>query len=174
MIECEIRAFIPEEKYNELLDFFGKNAELVKQDAQETIYFDCKEDVRIQRNNFHSKIWMKKGLLHDDAREEIEIICKREDFENLQNIFSAIGLQIHIKWLRKRLEFFWKGCTVCIDFTKGYGYIIELEKLTTEDDREKAVDELREKLKSLNIIETSKEVFNEKYEYYKENWRMLL
>ena len=51
-IETEIRSFITKEKFEELLDFFKKNASLVKEDYQETFYFDCDEDLRIQRNNF--------------------------------------------------------------------------------------------------------------------------
>ncbi|MDD2388097.1 MAG: hypothetical protein PHP52_15090 [Bacteroidales bacterium] len=55
-IEAELRSFISEEKYNELLDFFKKEASLIKEDYQETFYFDCDEDLRIQKNNFFSKI----------------------------------------------------------------------------------------------------------------------
>ena len=38
-IEVEIRSFISEEQYNKFLEFFRKNAELVKEDYQETFYF---------------------------------------------------------------------------------------------------------------------------------------
>jgi uncharacterized protein YjbK len=82
-IEVEIRSFISKEKYEELLDFFNKNAEFVKEDLQETHYFDCEQDLRIQKNNKGSKIWLKKGKIHDDAREEIEIFTQNESFDNL-------------------------------------------------------------------------------------------
>ena len=72
-IEVEIRSFISKEKYNELIEFFKKNAEFINEDYQETYYFDTKEDLRIQKNNYFSKIWMKKGKMHDEQREEIEI-----------------------------------------------------------------------------------------------------
>ena len=42
-IEVEIRSFISKEKYEELLEFFKQNAELVKEDFQETHYFDCEQ-----------------------------------------------------------------------------------------------------------------------------------
>ena len=86
-IETEIRSFISKEKFEELLDFFKKNASLEKEDYQETLYFDCDEDLRIQRNNFLSKIWMKKGKIHDNYREEIKIKCDKNDFENLKKLF---------------------------------------------------------------------------------------
>jgi len=90
-IEVEIRAFIDKEKYEELLAFFKENAELIEDDEQETHYFDSKEDVRIQKSTSYSKIWMKKGELHDDAREEIEIKMPKEEFPKLEEIFRSLG-----------------------------------------------------------------------------------
>ncbi|MCH7850682.1 MAG: CYTH domain-containing protein [Nanoarchaeota archaeon] len=173
-IEAEIRSFISEEQYKELLIFFKENAEQIKEDYQESYYFDCDEDLRIQRNNFHSKIWMKKGKIHDDHREEIEIKFDRDEFDKLETLFLALGYNIEIKWFRKRFEFKWEDITVCLDFTKGYGYIIELEKMCSEETKEKEFELLKQKLKSLNVNITPKEEFNKKFEYYKNNWRSLV
>jgi len=173
-IETEIRSFISKEKFDELLDFFKKNASLVKEDYQETFYFDCDEDLRIQRNNFFSKIWMKKGQIHDDSREEIEIKFDKNEFENLEKLFLSLGYNIEIKWFRKRFEFKWNDIIVCLDFTKGYGYIIELEKMCSKDTKEQEFEKLKQKLKSLNVEITPKEEFNKKFLYYKENWKSLV
>jgi adenylate cyclase class IV len=89
-IEAEIRSFISKEKFDQLLEFFKKNAVLVKEDYQETFYFDCDEDLRIQKNNHFSKVWMKKGALHDDHREEIEIKFEKGDFEKVEKLFLAL------------------------------------------------------------------------------------
>ena len=59
-IEVEVRSFISKEQYEQLLKFFKKNAKLIKEDYQETFYFDSDQDLRIQRNKFFSKIWLKK------------------------------------------------------------------------------------------------------------------
>ncbi len=173
-IETEVRSFISKEQFEELLDFFKQNAQLSKEDYQETFYFDCDEDLRIQRNNFFSKVWMKKGNIHDDYREEIEIKFDRDEFENLEKLFLALGYNIEIKWFRKRFEFKWDDITVCLDFTKGYGYIIELEKMCAEKTKEKESELLKKKLKSLNVDLTSKEEFNKKFQYYKKNWKSLV
>lgn len=173
-IETEIRSFVSEEKYDELLDFFRSNASLVKEDYQETFYFDCDEDLRIQRNNFFAKIWMKKGKIHDDSREEIEIRFERSEFEKLEKLFLSLGYNVEIKWFRKRFEFDWDDITVCLDFTKGYGYIIELEKMCTEDEKESVLENLKQKLKSLDVETTPKEEFDKKFRYYQENWRSLI
>ena len=106
-IEVEARSFLSKEQYEKLLDFFRKNAKLIKEDYQETFYFDCEQDLRIQRNNFFSKIWMKKGEIHDNHREEIEIKFNREDFEKLENLFLSLDFNVQIKWFRKRIEFQW-------------------------------------------------------------------
>ena len=61
-----------------------------------------------------------------------------------------------------------------LDYTKGYGHIIELEILTDEQNKESALKSLKEKIASLKIEITPKETFNEKYNYYKENWQKLI
>ncbi len=173
-IEVEVRSFISRKKYEELLDFFKKDAKLLKEDYQESFYFDCKEDLRIQRNNLYSKVWLKKGKIHDDSREEIEIKFDREDFEKLEKLFISLGFNIEIKWFRKRFQFKWKDIIVCLDYTKGYGYIIELEKMSSEKERKEVFQYLQDKLKSLDIEITPKEKFKEKFEYYKNNWKKLV
>lgn len=173
-LEIEVRAFISQERYNHLAEFFRQNSELIKEDVQETHYLDCEQDIRIQKNNFDTKIWMKKGKIHDDAREEIEVRLDKKDFESMQQMFSLIGLDTKIKWIRDRKQFNWDGIKVCLDFTKGYGYIIELEKIGSEENKEKILAELRQKMSELNVVITSKEEFEANYEYYKENWRRLI
>jgi len=156
------------------LGFFNENAKLVKEDFQETDYLDCSEDLRIQKNNFGSKIWLKKGKLHDDFREETEIKMNKEDFDRAREIFNSLGLCTKIKWLRDRKQFNWDEIKVCLDYTKGYGYIIELEKISSEEEKEKILEELKQKLEELKIPLTPKEDFENKFSYYKENWRNLI
>ena len=85
-----------------------------------------------------------------------------------------MGYNIEIKWFRKRFKFKWDDVTVCLDFTKSYGYIIELEKMCTEDTKIQEFENLKQKLKSLNVEITPKEEFNKKFLYYKENWKSLV
>ena len=172
-IEVEIRSFITKEQYEKLLEFFKKEGELVKEDYQETYYFDTDEDLRIQKNKFFSKIWLKKGKIHDDHREEIEIKFDKDDFAKLEKLFLNIGMNIDIKWFRTRYAFKWQDVEASVDYTKGYGYIIELEKMSTEEEKEKALELLKEKLKQLKIPLTPKEEFKKKYEFYKKNWQKL-
>jgi len=173
-IEVEIQTFITKEKYEELLTFFTQNAEFVKEDFQETFYFDENSNLRIQRNNNGAKLWHKSGNVHDEFMEEIEIHGKREEFEDMEKFLNKLGHSVKIKWLRDRNQFNWQGIKVCLDYTKGYGYIIELEKMSSEENKKEVLEELKKKLSELNINETPKEIFNEKYNYYKNNWRDLI
>ena len=117
---------------------------------------------------------MKKGKLHDDSREEIEIKFDKSEFENLEKLFLALKYNTEIKWFRKRSQFKWDDITVCLDYTKGYGHIIELEKMCTEETKEREFEILKQKLQSLGVNISSKEEFNQKFQYYKENWRSLI
>ena len=173
-IEVEIRSFITREKYEEFLEFFRKEGEFLGEDFQETYYFGAKEDLRIQRNNSFSKIWMKKGKIHDERREEIEIKFARGDFEKLEAIFLALGFSVSVKWLRKRRSFRWRGIDVAVDFTKGYGYILELEKMADESGKEKTLELLKRKMETLGIPLTPKAEFDKKFQYYRENWKKLV
>lgn len=173
-IEAEVRSFISKEQYEELLVFFKQNAKFLKEDYQETFYFDCEQDLRIQRNNFFSKIWMKKGKIHDDSREEIEIRFDKDCFEKLEKLFLSLGFGVRVKWFRKRFEFQWKDIVVCLDFTKGYGHIIELEKMTSETNKEKECEYLKHVLISLKVEITPKEEFDKKFVYYQNNWESLI
>ncbi len=173
-IEVELRSFITKEKYEELLGFFGREGRLKDDDFQESHYFDCGQDLRIQRNNHFSKIWLKGGKLHDEQREEIEVKCRREDFEKLEEFFGALGLSVAIKWFRRRHTFGWKDVDVMLDYTKGYGYIIELEKMATESDREEALALLKERFRDLGIEVSPKEEFEKKFEHYRKNWEKLV
>lgn len=172
-IEVEVRSFVSQEKYFELLDFFKANAQLIKEDNQETWYFDCEQDLRIQKNSQGSKVWLKKGKLHDDHREEIEIKCPKEAFDKLHDLFTALGYDIQIKWFRKRFQFDWQGIKVCLDHTRGYGHIIELEQMSDNEHKTEIYNALLEKLRILNVDITPKAIFEEKFEHYKANWRNL-
>jgi predicted adenylyl cyclase CyaB len=173
-IEVEIRSFISEDKYKELIGFFSKNGKLANADSQTTYYFDAEMDLRIQKNDFFSKIWIKKGKIHDEFREEIEIKYAKEDFEKLEKLFLMLGYDVAIKWFRKRHTFEWQNVNVMVDYTKGYGYIIELEKKATETEKDKTLEMLKQKMNLLKIPITPKKEFDEKYEYYKKNWKQLV
>ncbi len=173
-IEVEIQSFITKDEYEKLIYFFNENAEFIKEDFQETYYFDENSNLRIQRNNKGAKLWHKSGNVHDQFMEEIEIEAKREDFEKLEKFLNKLGHEVKIKWFRTRKQYNWDGIKVCLDYTRNYGYIIELEKITSDSLKRDVLDLLKSKFYELGIQETPKEIFNEKYEYYINNWEEMI
>ncbi|MFH0829682.1 MAG: CYTH domain-containing protein [Candidatus Aenigmatarchaeota archaeon] len=172
-IEAEVRSFITEEQYRRLLDFFRQNSKPVKEDYQESYYFAAPIDLRIQKNSKGAKLWAKAGKIHDDSREETEVWFGAEEFGKLEMLFNSLGFPTSVKWFRHRKQFDWNGIKVCLDDTKGYGRIIELEKMCDEGGRENALKLLREKMAELNVMETPREEFDAKFEHYRKNWKAL-
>jgi len=172
-IEVELRSFISKEQYDSLLAFFKLEVPDHYSDDQITYYFDAPMDVRIQKNSVCSKVWMKKGAMHSEAREEVEVKFEPEYFEKLEQVFVGMGYPVKVKWFRKRYSFSWNGCEVSIDSNKGYGYIIEMEKMTDEAGKDAALQKIRMLFDALGIQITPKEVFDEKYHHYLANWKVL-
>jgi predicted adenylyl cyclase CyaB len=170
-IECEVRAFIDEARYRELIEYFKREEEYLGRDEQVTYYFSGPHDLRIQKNSSGAKIWMKKGALHDDHREEIELKLAGDDFETAERLFLAMGHTVEIKWFRTRHDFKWGDVSVAIDDTRGYGRIIELEKLCGENEKEATVAVLKARMAELGVPLTPKEDFAKAYAEYKEHWR---
>ena len=118
-------------------------------------------------------VW-KSGKVHNHQREEIEIKFDKDDFSKSERLLKLLGFDVGIKWFRERTDFKWNDISISVDFTKGYGYILELEKMSSEQDKEKTEEYLKEILKSLNLELTPREEFEKKFKYYKENWRILI
>ncbi len=172
-MEVEIRSFITKEKYDDLVKFFNRNGKLMKEDDQETHYLTARGDLRIQKNNYFSKVWFKTGRMHDEIREEYEIKLPTQQFADLERIFSLMGHKAKVKWYRKRFEYSWKGATVCLDYTRGYGYIMELERMCSSGEKAKALKELKSLMSKLGIRATPKSEFDRRYKEYVKNWKKL-
>ena len=51
--------------------------------------------------------------------------------------------------------------------------MVEIEKMTTHEQKEQVLKELQQHIQSLNIPLTPKEEFKKQFEHYKKNWRQL-
>ena len=174
-IEVEIRSFISEDGYYRLKSFFNKEAKFLSNNNQETYYLESDLDLRLQKNDDYAKLWLKNGDMHDKNREEKEIIFDKKYFDDMYQLFCLLKYKPKIKWLRNRIEYDWDGIKVCLDNTKGYGYIIELEQLTNNEDYCDIIYEnLKNKLESLNINISPRDDFDERYRDYEKNWKKYL
>ncbi|HCC07734.1 MAG TPA: hypothetical protein DEP72_06215 [Clostridiales bacterium] len=171
MIEVELRTFINKDKYEELLKFYsGKNIE-IKKEKQITTYFKGDKDFRLMVTPDYCQLWLKDGEIHDDAREEVVVKLEKSYKESLVTMLHKLGYEEEIKWYRVRNSFTDNNIYITIDYTHGYGYILEMEKqVEKEEDIESAKTKLQKVFENLNIELTEKKEFKEKYEDYKINW----
>ncbi|MDE1855898.1 MAG: CYTH domain-containing protein [Candidatus Micrarchaeota archaeon] len=173
-VEVELRSFLTEQKYNELLRFFRINGKFMHKENQITHYLDDSGNLRIQKSDKFAKVWLKEGELHAIEHHEMEARFPREDFEELEKIFTIIGKPTRIKWIRSRHNFKWNGANVMLDYTKGYGHILELEILCQKKDVPKAKRKLAALIASLKLKPTPKAEFDKKYRHYIKNWKKLV
>ncbi len=172
-IEAELRSILNERAYKELAGFFAQHAELRGASYQETHYLRGKYDLRIQRNDAYAKVWLKKGTMHDEAREEIEVRCGTNDFPALEELFGILGFVPTIKWFRWRREYDWQGTTVCLDYSRGYGYMLELERMCALREKEQELARLRRQMARLGVRPATKEELDKKFAYYARHWQRL-
>lgn len=174
-IEVEARSFINDEQYEKIKDILNRDFEFVKELKETTVYFSGEKDLRMRRNKTEAFVILKEGKIHDDFRKEFEIKIAKEDFDNMVELFRQLGYEIEIEWQRNRLEYRNADMKILLDDTKGYGKILELEKMVEEGGEREAYDELAAKMESFGIEKiTSKDEFNAKFEYYKNNWKNLI
>ena len=173
-IEVEIRSFIDDKQYNNLLLKLKIDAEFIKEIDEETIYFSGDKDLRLRNNKKEAFMILKGGNIHDDHREELEVKFNIADFDNMQKLLECLGHKIEIKWFRRRLEFRKDDIKILLDRTKGYGNIIELEKMVQSGEEENVHIKLEKRLKKLGIKISTKKEFNYAFEYYKKNWKNLI
>ena len=172
-IEVEVRSFIDDKQYSEILSKLRKGARFIKEIDEETVYFSGDKDLRLRRSEKEAFLILKEGEIHDDHRKEFEVKFDVFNFDNMENLLKSLGYKIEIKWFRKRLEFQQDDIKILLDDTKGYGKIIELEKMVQAGEK-KIHKRLKDKLKCFNIEITSKKEFNKAFEYYKKNWKNLI
>lgn len=173
-IECEVRALLDYYQYQGLKTRLMQEAEFLGEDLQETRYFEGPHDLRIQKSGTCAKVWLKKGKMHDECREEVEIRLDPDRFGELERLFDALGYVTGIVWHRHRMRFTWGDVDVSLDHTKGYGYVLELEKMSGEAEKEETLRYLKDKLAELGLRPTPKPVLHERFTYYRERWKQLL
>ncbi len=172
VLEVEQRSFISEEKYHELIAYFKEQGVNFTETKQVTYYYLGEIDFRLMKMVDKTKLWLKGGQIHDDVRKELEVFVENEYRDTLEEMLAILGYQVEIKWFRKRLEGEYQGLALTLDYTVGYGYIIEIEKLVANENLvTDAKKELIDFFQKLKIPITDKADFQKKYEDYRINWR---
>ena len=174
-IEVEVRSFVDDKQFGNIRNILDKDYEFVKDLKEITVYFSGEKDLRMRKNETEAFVILKEGEIHDDFRKEFEVKIDKNDFDNMVELFRSLGYTIEIEWQRNRLEYRREGIKVLLDDTRGYGKILEIEKMVGEGEGSEAHKEIVGEMKRLGVEKiTSKEEFNESFEYYKRNWKTLI
>lgn len=169
MKEIEKRVFLSEQQYSKFLTFFDLTNKTPER--QITTYFEANNnDLRLMNTKEYSKLWLKGGVIHDNCREEYEVVFDNKYIAEMSNILTKL-FTVKTKWFRERFTLNYKNATVCLDKSIHYGAILELEILTeNEESVIQNLELLNEYLDELGLIETKKEFANEKFVKYINEW----
>lgn len=135
MIEVELRSFINKDKYDELVKKY--NADFQK---QITYYFNSEQDFRMMKTKDYTQLWLKTGKMHEASRVEKVVKIDNKYRNDLEGMLELLNYDVDIKWYRTRSKIkIENDAEMCIDYTVGYGYILEIEKqVKDESDVEEA------------------------------------
>ena len=89
----------------------------------------------------------------------------------LDAMLEATGFMYQAKWSRERVEYAYKGITVCLDKNAGYGYLAEFETVTDDEASLPAVRTVLEAaMQELGVEELSQDRLARMFAYYNEKW----
>ena len=168
MIEVELRSFISEDKYNELVKKYNEKAQ-----KQITYYFNCKQDFRMMKTKEYTQLWLKTGKMHEESRLERVVKIDNKYRSDLESMLELLDYEVDIKWFRTRTKIkIEENAEICIDYTIGYGYILEIEKQVADESKvEEAKKLLENDFANLGIEVSKKEEFDARYKDYVQNWK---
>lgn len=142
---------------------------------EEILEYGKKLSIRTRDAN-GTVILVIKASVGDDTsangvkRVEFESIVPME-LSELDQLLIDSGASYQAKWCREREEYGAGDLSVCIDFSPGYGYMAEFEKVVSD---ETALDAAREELLSmmdtLGFIELPQDRLERMFAHYNAHW----
>jgi len=173
-VDCEVRVLLNEGQYEGLKARLFGDATLLGEDWEETRYYEGPHDLRIQKTGSRARLLLRQPKAIGSAQERIEIPVAGHQFDDLANFLDALGYKVGIVWHRHRMTFAWGGMSASLDYTKGYGHVLEIKKSVLQEERERVNRELHELLDLLNLRATPKPVLHDRFTWYRMRWRELL
>lgn len=168
-VELRVKSFITKNQYDSLLKYLNSFAEFINKDNIVIYDFSHPNELKIQKDSSASKISVKKG-----GKETLNVSLKKEEFDDLVDVFESLGFDISLKWFKAIHQFKWNEIDITVSFIRGYGYVVEMFKSAYPEEKEILFNYLRENMKLLGLEETQQELFDERLKYYQENWKDLV
>ncbi len=172
-IEVEIQTFLSPTEAKRVRTFFNKRARFMGSHRDSTTYFEKNGRVRIRIEPRRAYFVFKGGVMHDHHREEVEIPFDKKFVPLAERFLIALGFPVTVGWFRKREKWLWKGVTVTLDDSKGYGKLLELEKMASLIEKGRVYQMLRQRLTTLRLQPTPRKELNKRFRHYLKHWKML-
>lgn len=158
-IEVEIRGPLTKAGYLKLEKFLKKNGHFVQKKDRILIDYSSENiesrnnDIRLRVTNKIPEIVIKRGKLGgSDQRQEISVLTKKNNFDNLVKIFAILGFKKGILCVRNGNIYEYKGIEFSIVEVPNHSYYFEVEKLIRSDKNKNIVKlELIKMCKKLNL-----------------------
>jgi len=171
VVEVETKSLLSKKQYLRLLNVFSTSTKFVKEQQQFTHLFEMDNQyLRVVRTDDAMTLCLKIGDMHDETHKEINLHTAPEFFIEMSHLVQTLGYEINTKWNRHRHTFKWGDIKVQLGDTKVYGPVLELEKMVVENDQEKTLNLLKQKLNELGIKQSTKQELNTRYEWYSKHW----
>jgi predicted adenylyl cyclase CyaB len=168
MKEIEVRAKLEKDEYEELLERLKKELPDFKVETHLTFHsVKDEKDIRIRLfNDDYYMLTLKEGTMSDNVREEIEFRFDKSEINSVIDFLKSFGFDDFVKWEKPaRHKFKKNGISIDLDDISGFGYFVEFEKVTDEDETV-VIEELREMLNSYNLEEIPLETYLHEVEEY--------
>ncbi|PIU76359.1 hypothetical protein COX95_02685 [bacterium CG_4_10_14_0_2_um_filter_33_32] len=162
-IEVELRGPLSKEKFLELENFFKNNGNFKSNKERVLIDYSTflpeegiekrQKDIRLRVTNGVPEIVVKLGNWGgDENREEISVLAKEGNFDNLVKIFGILGLQKGMLCVRKSKVYDYQEIEFALVEVPDHSFYFEAEKvISREDDIENTRKEIREVCHGLGL-----------------------
>jgi len=133
-------------------------------------------NVRSRQKNDEVLLIVKGSLddvsaAHSHHRMEFEGVVPL-DIDQLDDLILESGWLLEAKWQANREIYSALGLTVDTIVTPGYGYMVEFERVVTDDSsREEAHQQILDVMESLGVEELPNDRLERMFAYYNEHWQ---
>ncbi len=142
-------------------------------------------DIRVKATAFNVRTWDKNGdvlLIVKGSMDERSAAhsLRRMEFEELvdmsideldSKVLSA-GFELEAKWSADRTYYDYKGMTVDMIFSPGYGYMCEIERVVYDErDVDVAREDILAVLEHFGLQEFDNALLERMFTYYNQHWQ---
>lgn len=162
MMEVEVKVALDEKEKEEVLKKLRKACSTERFQEEEDVFFisthntslGVNNTLKLRRSDGEAKLIFKNKEDNKDLKRslEFEVRVKEEDVGNLLQILRHLGFKESLIVRKRRISFYFNGCTVNVDDVEGLGSFLEVEVLS-EDEVNDAFNRILEALSALGLSE---------------------